>query len=78
MTQATGSTSEAAVQKLYDSLVSEGKTSLAAAYGVGVKIEKLDIADFDNMLAKWMPSDVKIVLTNLRAASVNHLAAFSR
>lgn len=66
------------VQKLYNALVAEGKTSLTAAYGVGVKVEQLDIADIDKILAKWMPADVKLVLQNLRTGSQNHLAAFSR
>lgn len=75
---AIGKFDEPVVQQLYNRLVAEGKTSLTAAYGVGVKIEKLDIADLDALLAKSMPADVKIVLTALRAGSTNHLAAFSR
>lgn len=75
---AVGKFDDPAVQKLYDALVADGKTSLAAAYGVGVKIENLDIADLDALLGKWMPADIKLVLTNLRAGSTNHLAAFSR
>ena len=73
-----GTFDDPAVQKLYDALIAEGKTSLTAAYGVGVKIEQLDIADLDALLAKWLPTDVKFVLTNLRAGSANHLSAFSR
>ena len=75
---AVGKFDDPAVQKLYDALIAEGKTSLTAAYGVGVKVEQMDIDDLDRILAKWMPADIKLVLQNLRAGSVNHLAAFSR
>lgn len=75
---AVGKFDDPAVQKLFNDLIAEGKTSLAAAYGVGVKVETMDIEDLDVILAKWMPADIKLVLQNLRAGSVNHLAAFSR
>ena len=73
-----GQFADAATQKLYNSLVAEGKTSLTAAYGVGVKVETMDIKDLDAMLGRWMPADIKFVLQNLRTASQNHLTAFSR
>lgn len=75
---AVGKFDDPAVQKLYNDLISEGKTSLTAAYGVGVKVEQMDIKDLDAILAKWMPADIKLVLQNLRAGSTNHLTAFSR
>ena len=75
---ALGKFDDPATQQLYNGLVKEGKASLAAAYGVGVKVETMDITDLDAILARWMPADIKTTLQNLRAASVNHLAAFNR
>lgn len=75
---AIGKFDDPATQKLYNALIAEGKTSLTAAYGVGMKVEQMDIDDLDQILAKWMPTDIKLVLQNLRAGSVNHLAAFGR
>lgn len=75
---AVGVFDDPAIQALYDALVAEGKSSLGTAYGVGVTIEQRDIADLDALLLRWMPSDIKTVLANLRAGSQNHLQAFSR
>lgn len=65
------------VQALYDSLVAQGEDSLAAAAQVGIRIEKLDIADLKGALADDHPADVERVLENLMAGSQNHLAAFT-
>lgn len=66
------------LQKLYGTLVSDGSRSLAAALAVGVRIEKLDIADLNERLEKVVRADVRLVLTQLERASHNHLRAFSR
>ena len=63
--------------KLYRELVTTGSESLAAAYGVGVKIEKLDIKDLKESLATVQSTDVRRVYQNLLRASENHLRAFS-
>lgn len=63
--------------KLYRELVASGSGSLAAAYGVGVKIEELDIKDLQNSLANVQSTDVRRVYQNLLRASQNHLRAFS-
>jgi hypothetical protein len=65
------------IQGLYNALTVEGKAGLLQAYGVGVKIEDVDIASLKQLLAKSMPADVKTALDLLLAASYNHLEAFS-
>ena len=67
------------LQKLYDTLIARGRTSLSEAYAVGVLIEKTDIADIDNTLANLdaAQTDIKTVLDSLRRGSENHLRAFS-
>ena len=44
----------------------------------GVEIEKLDIADLEEALAKTTHNDVSLVYKNLLKGSKNHLEAFSR
>ena len=66
------------LQKLYDDLIAQGSVSAAAAIGVGVLIEKTDIADIDKMLAQGLPNDLVTVLDVLKSGSINHLAAFER
>ena len=63
--------------KLYGELVASGSESLAAAYGVGVKIEELDIKDLKDSMATVQSTDVRRVYQNLLRASENHLRAFS-
>lgn len=75
---AVGEFDDAAVQRLYDDLVSQGRESLEAAAQVGITIEKLDIADLDEALAADPPADVARVLASLRSGSEKHLAAFTR
>ena len=70
-----GSYADATIQKLYDGWLAEGKTSLAAAYGVGVALEKRDIADLKTAIAATSAADVKQLYTNLLKASEHHLAA---
>ena len=64
--------------KLYEELVAEGSQSLAAAYGVGRKIEELDIDDLDKALDRTENETIRRVYQNLRRASGNHLRAFTR
>lgn len=66
-------------QALYDQLIAQGSVSLNEALMVGVAIEELDIADLDNQLTNVVTNPGIIRLyTNLKAGSVNHLAAFNR
>lgn len=64
------------IQALYTSLTTEGAAGLVQAYGVGVKIEELDIGSIEDLLAQSLPVDVTAVLELLLAASYNHLEAF--
>jgi len=68
----------AKLQALYAKLVAKGRQSLSAALRVGVRIERLDIADLRARLAVTSASDVKFVFTRLLQGSQRHLAAFSR
>lgn len=75
---AVGEFDDPVVQALYDTLVARGEKSLSDAMKVGVRIEKLDIADLNKNLAKDLPADIDRVLLNLKAGSQRHLTAFSR
>ena len=61
---------------LYDELTELGAQSIIDAFGVGVTIEELDIADLNETLAETTTRNVKRVYENLLAGSENHLAAF--
>jgi hypothetical protein len=65
------------IQKLYNTLIAEGAVGILEAYGVGVKVEEVDIASLEELLANPMPVDVRAALDLLLAASYNHLEAFS-
>ena len=65
------------IQGLYNALTKEGKVGVLAAYGVGVKVENVDIGSLKEILAKPLPVDVKAALDLMIAASYNHLEAFS-
>ncbi|WP_318247495.1 DUF2202 domain-containing protein [Rossellomorea aquimaris] len=52
--------------------------SVKAAFAQGVQGEIENIAMYDRFLSYDLPSDARSVFTNLRNASVNHLAAFER
>jgi hypothetical protein len=65
------------IQALYNTLTAEGSAGALQAYGVGVKIEEVDIASLKELLLKSMPADVKAALELLLAASYNHLEAFT-
>lgn len=73
-----GRYADAGLTALYARLLGKAKASLTAAYGVGVSVEKADIADLEESLGSGgLPADVTQVLSNLLAGSRNHLAAFT-
>ncbi|HSO64579.1 MAG TPA: DUF2202 domain-containing protein [Ornithinibacter sp.] len=76
--KAAGTYAVAVVQDLYDGWLKEGKTSLDAAYRVGVELEQRDVADLEKTIADDLPSDVDTVLGNLLEGSKQHLAAYER
>ena len=77
-TRAAGVFKNVELQKLYNTLTVEGAAGQIAAFGVGVKIEDMDIEDLKVMLTKDMPADMKLALDELMRGSQNHLAAFKR
>lgn len=64
------------IQKLYDAWYAKGKTSLNAAYQVGVELEKWDIAALQKDVAATSQADVKQLYTTLLTASQHHLSAY--
>ncbi|HQE32645.1 MAG TPA: DUF2202 domain-containing protein [Propionibacteriaceae bacterium] len=74
--KSAGTYAEPELQARYTALMEQGKASLAAAYDVGIAIEKADIADLEKILAGTTTADVTRVLTNQLRASQQHLAAF--
>lgn len=78
LTRAAGVFRNKDLQALYNQLTSEGSVSTAAAFGVGVKIEQLDISDLEKIAKVASPTDVKAALDLLLKGSQNHLAAFNR
>ena len=77
-TRAQGVFRDKTLQALYDTLIAQGSTDVAAAFQVGRDIEELDIKNLQVMLKSTMPADMKLALNNLLKGSYNHLAAFSR
>ena len=77
LTRKTGVFKDAKLQALYKSLTAQGATDFLAAMGVGVAIEKLDIADLQKYLKYSMPADMKLALDRLLSGSQNHLVAFN-
>ncbi|PKL77263.1 MAG: ferritin [Candidatus Melainabacteria bacterium HGW-Melainabacteria-1] len=72
----TGKFSSVAMQNLYDSLTTQGKTSLIAALQVGLEIEELDIADLQTLSKSIDQEDIRLVYQELERGSRNHLRAF--
>jgi hypothetical protein len=66
------------LQKLYNQLIAEGSASITAAFGVGVKIEEMDITDLKKMTSTAQPADMQAAIALLLKGSQNHLAAFTR
>ena len=77
-TRAPGVFRDKTLQALYNTLIAQGSTDVAAAFQVGRDIEELDIKDLQVMLKSTMPADMKYALDRLLNGSINHLAAFSR
>lgn len=63
---------------LYRSLLAQGSSSEAEAFAVGVTVENDDIAKLDAAATGVSAPDVATVYASLRAASQQHLAAFTR
>lgn len=76
-TDEPGKFADASFERLYAQLVAEGSKSLSHALAVGAKIEKLDIEDLEKALKKVTNPEVRQVFSNLKAASENHLRAFT-
>lgn len=74
--KSAGAYADPAIQKLYDGWLAQGRTSLDAAYDVGVALEKRDIADLQALIASTTEADAKQLYTNLERASEHHLATF--
>ena len=64
------------LQQLYDQWYAKGKTSLNAAYEVGVALEQWDIAGLQKEVAATTQTDLKRLYTNLLTASQHHLTAY--
>jgi hypothetical protein len=78
ITRAPGVFRDKTLQALYNTLIAQGSTDVAAAFQVGRDIENLDIKNLQVMLKSTMPADMKLALDNLLKGSFNHLAAFNR
>jgi hypothetical protein len=64
------------LQALYDSLIAQGRESLAAALEVGVLIEETDLADLQAAINSTDNPDLQRVYSHLQRGSENHLQAF--
>ena len=64
-------------QRLYKSLIASGTRSPLDALMAGAKIEEMDIADLQRLLAQTTDRQIRSVLENLMRASHNHLRAFA-
>ena len=73
--RAVGDFADSELRALYTSLVERADTP-ADALGVGVTIERLDIADLDDAMSGLTAPDVLNAYTHLRQGSQRHLAAF--
>lgn len=75
--KSAGTYANAEIQKLYDILLAQSKTSLAEAYKVGVAVENRDIADLKDSMATATQADIDRVYGNLLNGSQMHLQAFT-
>jgi hypothetical protein len=66
------------MQRLYNELTFQARTSLQAAFEVGAIIEDLDIYDLKKYLKKADNQDVRVLFQNLQKGSRNHMRAFIR
>jgi hypothetical protein len=65
------------LQTLYNTLMAQGKLSLADALKVGAAIEEVDIRDLQDLSAKIDNADLLQVFANLEKGSESHLRAFT-
>ena len=72
-----GVLNDAAAQTRYDELVAIGSRSLEDAYGVGIAIERAEIALLSSLVTNETRPDVMVVARHLRADDYNHLAILS-
>lgn len=75
--KAPGTYANAEIQKLYDTLLAQSKTSLAEAYKVGVAVETRDIADVKDSMATATQVDIDRVYGSLLNGSQMHLQSFT-
>jgi hypothetical protein len=73
---AVGAFNNAALQALYNKLMTTGSQSLADALKVGATIEEVDITDLQSYLAQTTAADIQAVYNNLMNGSYNHLRNF--
>lgn len=71
---AEGEFTDAAIQELYDDLVTRGSESVVAALEVGALIEEMDILDLQARASDV--AEIDRVYENLERGSRNHLRAF--
>lgn len=64
-------------QRLYQTLLADGKRSSLDALMVGAKIEEMDIADLRGMLTQTRDPQTRQILERLMQGSQNHLRAFA-
>ena len=62
-----GEFTDSALQALYDKLIAQGSTSVAAALKVGAAIEEIDILDLQERVAVTTHADIVRVYGNLLA-----------
>ncbi len=72
-----GTYADPKLQELYEGWLAQGNKSLAEAYKVGVALEKRDIGDLVDLVARSEAADIKQVYANLLKASEHHLRAFT-
>ena len=75
--KAAGVYADPDIQKLYDSLLAQSKSSLTEAYKVGIAVEKRDIADVTDAMKTATQTDIDRVYSNLLNGSDMHLRAFT-
>ncbi len=74
----TGKFNNPDYEKLYNQLITKGKSSLVDALKVGAEIEDLDIYDLDNAIDNEIDNnDITAVYENIRRGSYHHLKAFT-
>ena len=71
-----GEFSNESLQSLYNDLVSRGGLSAEEALRVGASIEELDILDLEERMAQTDKEGIRLVYSNLKRGSENHLRAF--